>query len=437
MLRFQPSTAGDLRLDELRIALFSYILSRQRGGGFLLRIDDLGPRAGDAGGEEIRQLLEAFALPPEQTLHRSERLGRYQQLALRLVEEKKAFLCICSAEDLERERARAEAEGRPYRYSGHCLDLDAAELARIREEKIPFTIRIRKPHEAILYRDLLRGERRAEPGEVDHFVILRADGTPAEEFATACDDMLDGISLVPEEERSSPAIARRIHILHSLGYDRAPRSALLPPLLDEAGRRISAHHGAPTVRKLLEEGFLPDALLNYLLTLGIETPTEIFTLPEAVEWFDLERISPEAPRFELETLRRFNREHLRRMEERKLSRLFGFADAEVGGLAKLFLNEEPTLEGLRRKIAAIFAPKACAGETGEKLRLLSRLIVDGPYFRDYRELEEYLAKRSGMDAEALHPLLRRLMTGSDRGPDPEALYPYLKSYITEVARCLP
>ena len=433
MLRFAPSPTEELQIGNLRVALMNYIVAKQRSEGFILRIED-SDRARNIEGkdEEIKQILEKFAIHPDQVIYQSEQLRRHQQLAVKLVEEGKAFLCICSEEDLERERAQAEK--RPGRYSGHCLSMDAAEIRRIREEKIPFTIRIRKPAEPVTFTDTIRGELSADPDEVDHFVLLRADGSPTRDFACACDDMMGGITRVIREEEHLSATFRQIHVQRSLGYDTATEYAHLPPLLNEAGKTISRHN-APGVKRLFEEGFLPDAIINCLLLPGSETPAEIFTLPEAVEWFDLKKLSRSPVRFDPERLRHLNREHLHRMDDLALSRIFRFADADVGRLAKLYLEEAPTVKELDQKIAAIFTPKRCAGEWAEEMRRLSALILDAPYFAEFDDFKKYLAQKSGFGEKRLLKPLRLLMTGAEDGPEPGELYPFLKSYITEIARC--
>ncbi len=438
MLRYALLPRGDLSIESLRVALINSIVARQRKERFVLRIEDTDKaRIIEGKDGEGRELLEKFAIHPDQTLYQSDQLGRYQHLAVHLVEEGRAFLCLCSEEELERERQRAEAENRPYRYSGRCNGMDADELRRIREEKIPFTIRIRKPADAIRFTDLLQGEIEADPGEVDHFVILRADGTPTSDFAAAVDDMTGGISLVIDEEERLRHAPRQIHIRRALGFDEAIAYAHLPPLLDPQGKRLSETGDAGSVKRLLEEGFLPDAILNYLLLLGNETPTEIFTLPEAVEWFDLQKLSRSPARFDAERLRQINREHLRRMEDRTLSRIFGFADADVGRLAKLYLEEAATINELESRIRAIFAPKNCRGDQGETMQRLSALILAAPYFDTFDEFTAYLSEKSGLKDEALSRPIRQLMTGAEKGPDLGKIYQTIKPYITEVARCQP
>jgi len=435
MLRFVLIPDGDMPIGALRIALINYIVAKQRNEGFILRVEDTDKARNIEGkDEETKQILEKFAIQSDQVIHQSEQLGRYQQLAVKLVEGGKAFLCICSEEDLERERRRAEEEKRPYRYSGRCTTMDSEEIRRIKEERIPFTIRIRKPAEAVTFDDTVRGEIRTDPGEVDHCVILRADGTPTQSFASACDDMMEGVSMVIREEDQLPETAKEIHIQRSLGYESGTVYAHLSPLLNEEGKKISKKDTAYTVKELMEEGFLPDAIINALLLPNTDTPEEIFTLPQAIERFDLKRFSSPA-RFDIESLRRLNREHLKRMDDLTLSRIFRFADAEVGRLVKLYLEEAATIKELDQRIHAVFSPKKCEGKWAEEMRILSALILEAPYFRKFDAFYKYLAKHSGLEGRRLQKSLRLLLTGTEEGPELNEIYPLIKSYITEIVRC--
>jgi glutamyl-tRNA synthetase len=439
MLRYAPPLERDLNVNDLRIALINYIVSRQRDEGFILRFEDMATDHRIEGKEqEQERLLQKFALQPDQTVYQSGHPARYQRLALQLLESKKAFLCICREEVLERERQEATRQNRPYGYSRHCLDLPPEEIARIKEEQIPFTIRLRKPSRPITFTDLLLQEQRSEPHEVDHFLLQRADGTPTEDFATAVDDLTEGISLVIRDERRlAPHTAREIYLRGALGMESGIAYLHLPTLRDTQGERLSPHDRSVTLIHLLEEGFLPDAIINYLLALGIDAPTEIFTLPEAVEWFKLKLLRAEPARFDIEELQRVNQEHLRRMDDLALSRIFRFADRDIGRLAKLYLEECGTIRELEERIATLFSPKKCEGPEGETMRKLSALIRRAPMLESFEEFEAYLAARSGLESEELRMPLRLLMTGSPKGPKLDKIYRSIKPYITEVAQCQP
>ena len=423
MLRFALAPTGDMQIGDLRVALVNYVVAKQRGEGFLLRIDDTDKSRNVEGKDaEIKDLLAKFAVQPDQLIYQSEARNRHQQIALQLVAEGKAFLCLCNEEDR-------------HPYSGRCAQLPAEEIRRIRDEKIPFTIRIRKPDEAILFTDLARGEIRAEPAEVDHFVLLRSDGTPSYNFACAVDDMSGGIHLVIRDEKHLMDTPRQIHVRRSLGFREEIAYAHLSPLLDSSGRKMPKDESS-SVRWLLEEGFLPDAIINSLLAPGCEAcRDEVFTLPDAIEGFDLQKFFRSEACFDLDRLRRLNREHLRRMDDRKLSRIFGFADVEIGRLAKLYLEEAATITELEARLRAIFTPKRCEGKWGPQMRLLSDAILSAPYFETFDAFVNDLGARTGLEGEALSQPLRQLMAGAEYGPQLSDIYRHIKSYILEVAQC--
>ena len=434
MLRFAPSPTGDMHISNLRVAIFNYIVAKQRDEQFIIRIEDTDKERNIEGKDtEILQILEKFALPHHHVFHQSENLHIHQTLAIRLLEEGKAFVCTCTPEQLEADREKARKEKVAYRYSGRCENMKSGELDRLKEEKIPFVIRIKKPQEPIVSHDIIKGDTETAPNEVDSFVILRADATPAHDFACACDDMLTGIDVIIREEEHLGNTPRQIHVKHLLGYDEETAYAHLPVILNTEGKKMSKHDDASLVKWLFGEGFVPDAIINYLLLLGNKTPEEIFTLPDAIKWFKLENISKSPVRFDIDKLRLLNREHLRRMDDKKLSALFGFADADIGKLAKVYLEEASTINELDKKVKAIFSDKSFDGEWGEEMRILEKIIADSPMIDSFDGFESHLMKESGLEGKSFSKPLRILLTGTDYGPELSDIYPMIKSYLLEVA----
>ncbi len=427
MLRVALAPAEDLSLEDLRFALINWIVARQQSRGCLLRIEDtdLSPEA-ERNVAPIGALLDKFALTFDRTLHRQDRLRHYRQLADTLLAQERAFACTCSPETLAADRAEDAAAGRPHRYRGRCQNRTAKDLPRVREKKTPYAIRIRPPQTPLTFEDAIAGKITADPDTVDAFVLLDSDGIPGGDFATAVDEILEGITTVIRPQQNLLHTPRQIHVRQQLGYDRSVTYAHLPTPAGE-----EAPH---TLLPLFEEGFLPDAILNALLLTG-DTPAEVFTLPEAVERFDFDRFSRTPAPFAIETLRALNREHLRRMEEKALSSLYGFADPAIGRLVKLYLEEAATLRELDTKIKPFFAPKPCTGTHAESMRRLAALIPPMPILPDYKDFVSYLAGHTGLAGDALTRPLRLLLTGSAAGPALEAIYPLIQSYITEVARC--
>ena len=347
----------------------------------------------------------------------------HQTLAIRLLEEGKAFVCTCTAEQLEADR-----------YSGQCFDVDKTEHANLKESGIPFVIRIKKPTEEIVHHDLIKGDITTTPDEVDSFVILDADGTPTYNFACACDDMLSGVNFIIRGEDHLSDTPKQKHIKMQLGYEEETTYAHLPIILNTEGEKMSKGDDASSVKWMFEEGFIPDAIINYLLLLGnSKAPKELFTLPEAIEWFKLENISRSAAKFDIDKLRFINREHLKMMGDKELSTFFGFADADIGKLAKLYLEEVSTTTEIDKKVKAIFSPKHFEGEYSEQMRTLENLIQNAPMFSTFKDFSSYLMQKSGLKDDHFFKPLRLLITAEADGPDLNNLYSYIKSYILEIA----
>jgi len=436
MLRFAPSPTGDMHIGNLRVAILNYLVSKQKQREFLVRIEDTDVKRNIEGKDtEIMMLLEKFALIHHSVFHQSEHLNLHQTLALRLLKEGKAFVCKCSDTELALEREEAKAHKTAYRYSGRCQNLTKDDYASLKESGEPFVIRIKQPLHDICYDDIIKGEISTAPNEVDSFIILRTDATPTYNFACACDDMLSNISFIIRGEDHISNTPKQIHIKNLLGYENQTHYAHLPIILNPEGKKMSKKDDASSLKWLFKEGFLPDAILNYLLLLGNSkvTPKEIFTLPEAIEWFDLKKISKSPAKFDMDKLRFINREHLKRMDDKELSKLFGFADSDVGKLAKLYLQEASTIKELESKIKPIFKPKDFTGKWGDEMKILSDIIFDSPPFETFEAFKAYTMKRSNLEGQSFFKPLRYLLTGRGDGPETSDIYPLIKSYILEVA----
>ncbi len=413
MLRFAPSPTGDMTLSDLRIALVNYLAAKERGEPLLVRMDDLDKAKVIEGKDtEIMQILEKFAITHDQVYHQSEHLRIHQTLAVRLIEEEKAFVCTCDPQQSV--------------CSGSCETMETADYLRLKESGEPFVIRIKRPEGMIGFTDLLHGEIHTPLQQIEAFTILHTDATPTPDFAAACDDMLSDISLVIRDEKYLVHTPQQEYVKRMLGYVKETVYLHLPAILDEKGEEI-------TLLSLLAQGFIPDAIINYLITLSCEDiPSEIFYLPEAVSWFSLNKVTGQHDRFDRKKLRKINREHLRSMDDKLLSTLFGFADADIGKLAKLYLDEASTINELAAHIRPILAPKRFEGEWEEPMRRIQQVLIDAPMFETFDVLVAYVTEQTGLSGEKLTVPLRLLLTGATEGPELEAVYPYIRSYLLEV-----
>ncbi len=424
MLRFAPSPAEDMHIGNLRVALFNYILSVQREEPFLIRIEDIeetGKKENIPGKEkEIFEILALFGIEYHEQQLQSHNIRFHRAMALQLLQDKKAFNCFCAPETLYADR-----------YDGTCENLPAEEVI---DNPNPFTIRLKKPAYPITVTDIIKGESTFAPDDIDSFILMRADKSPTYNFACAVDDMLADVSMIIRGEEHLSNTPKQMAIHEALGYTKKIGYAHLPVILNDEGNRISERDDASSVKWLLKEGYLPEAIANYLILLGNKTPCEIFSLKEAIKWFDLKTLSKTSARFDIDKLKRINREHLKGLDPKELSRYLGFADEEVGNLAKVFLEEAGTLKELRTKIGAVFAPKQVQDDFKSGFDTLRDLTLKAPHFDDYDVYRDYLMRNSGLSGESFFKILRILLTGAEHGPELGHLYPHLKNYLKEVAK---
>jgi glutamyl-tRNA synthetase len=238
------------------------------------------------------------------------------------------------------------------------------------------------------------------------------------------------VNFIIQEEDHLSSMPKQKHIKTQLGYEEETAYAHLPLIVNTEDKEDDAS----SVKWMVKEGFIPDAIINYLLLLGNDkAPKEIFTLPEAIEWFKLEDISKSTVIFDIDKLRFINREHLKMMQDKQLSTLFGFADADIGKLAKLYLQEVSTTNELENKIKPIFAPKDFSGEWGEEMRMMEKLIWELPMIDSFDEFQNTLMKKSGLKGNNYFTPLRILLTGAESGPELSDIYPLIKPYLLEVA----
>lgn len=387
MLRFSHSPIGDMSIDSLRVAILNYLVSQQKSEQFLVRIDDIEIEANIEGKDtETMMILEKFALNHDSVFHQSEHLNLHQTLAIRLLKEEKAFICRC----IESERC-----------SKRCKNLTKEEQTKLKDSKEPFVTRV----------------------DIDSFIILKIDGKPTHDFATLCDDMISDISIIIDDESNIINSNMYEQVKTLLGYNRETLYYKLPSILNSC-----------SIKSLLKEGFLPDAILNYLIVLSCpEAPKEFFTLPEAIEWFRLDNLSELEVEFDIELLRSINREHLNRFDNKELSKLFGFADEDIGKLVKVYLEEATTIKELEEKILPIFKPKDFTLDCGKEMRLLSDIIFDSPVFEEFKEFRGYTLKRSGLKEDIFDKALSFLLTNREDNSKLSKIYPFIKSYILEVA----
>lgn len=423
MLRFASSPTADMHINDLRVALFNYIVSKQKNEDLIVRIEDIDKEKNIEGkDQEIVDILELFGIEYSQVVYQSQNFRFHSAMALQLLHEKKAFACFCSPQWIKKKREEAKAAKKAYHYDDACRNLPA-EL--VIDNAAPFTVRIARPENPVVIKDHIRGEMSFSPDVVDSFVIMEQDKTPTYSFACAVDDMLNDISLIICDEEHLNNTPKQEHIRNQLGYDKKVEYTHLPSILND---------DTLSVKWLLEEGYLPEAISNYLILIGNNLPKEIFTIKEAIEWFDLDNVSKNPTNFNIDTLKHINKEHLKNLDAKELSRYVGFADAEIGELARIYLEDVCTTKELKEKIISIFAKRDIPQEFAEQTALMVKIIKDAPYFEEYDDFKNYIMKKIGLKGDNFITPLCILLTNSVDNQNIEKKYKYLKNYIKEIVK---
>ncbi|MCG3650647.1 glutamate--tRNA ligase [Aliarcobacter butzleri] len=433
MLRFAPSPTGDMHIGNLRVAVFNYIVSKQLKEDLIIRIEDTDKERNIEGKDkEILEILNLFSIEYKTVFYQSDNLKYHQKMALQLMTQKKAFACFCSDEKLEELREESIKKGIPFRYDGFCENLSDEAVLNV---NAPFTVRLKKPDHNIKFTDLLKGDFDYAPFDIDSFIILRQDKTPTYNYACSVDDMLMDISIVIRGEDHVSNTPKQIHIRDSLGYTKEIKYVHLPIILNaQTGKKMSKRDDASSVKWLIEQGFLPSAIANYLVLMGNKTPSEIFTLEEAIEWFKIENISKSSAKFDIDKLRFINRKHIENLDDMRLSKILGFADSDIGKLGKLFLEEASTIKEIKEKIEPIFATKTTLEGFKNEFKAIKECLQKAAYFDNYEDLKNYIVNETSLKGKNLFKPLRYILTGVENGPNLSDIYPLIKNYLGDIIK---
>jgi glutamyl-tRNA synthetase len=307
--RFAPSPTGFLHIGGARTALYCWLESRHRGGQFILRIEDTDrERSTD---EAVQAILDAMSWlglnPDEGPYYQTLRMDRYRQVAEELVKAGKAYYAYESKDELEVMRAQQLEKGIKTRYAG--VWRERSEPVRDDPNRV---IRFRNPASgSVVFQDKIKGRVEWSNEELDDLVMVRSDGFPTYNFAVVVDDIDMAVTEVIRGDDHVNNTPRQINIYHALGAD-IPEFAHLPMILGADGQKLSKRHGAVSVMQYRDDGFLPHALLNYLVRLGWSNgDQEIFSRKEMVTLFDVANVNKAAARFDLEKLSWINQHYLK------------------------------------------------------------------------------------------------------------------------------
>jgi len=321
--RFAPSPTGFIHLGNIRSALFPWAFARKHGGAFLLRIEDTDVERSTQ--QAVQAILDAMAWLgldyDEAPVHQMDRMDRYREVLADMMSRGLAYHCYTSPQELGALRAAQMARGEKPRYDGRWRPENAAGMTP--PAGVAPVIRFKNPVSGtVAWDDAVKGRIEISNTELDDLVIARADGTPTYNFCVVVDDLDMRITHVIRGDDHVNNTPRQINILGALGAP-LPVYAHLPTVLTPEGEKLSKRHGAKGVLQYKDDGYLPEAVVNYLARLGwAHGDDEIFTREEFVAWFDIAGLSSAPGRFDPEKLKWVNHEHLKRMAEDELGPRF-------------------------------------------------------------------------------------------------------------------
>lgn len=327
--RFAPSPTGYMHIGNLRTALYEYLIAKSQGGKFILRIEDTDQeRLVEGATDVIYKTLEMTGLKHDEgpdiggeygPYIQSERMGLYMGYAKELVEKGEAYYCFCTKERLEGLK-ESNAEGAAFaKYDRHCLGLSAAEVQAKLDAGEPFVIRQKMPDSGTtVFHDVVYGDITVENAELDDQILMKADGFPTYNFANVVDDHLMDITHVVRGSEYLSSTPKYNLLYQAFGWE-PPVYVHLPAVMRDAHHKLSKRHGDKSFEDLVDEGYLVEAIVNYIALLGWSPSdnTEIFTLQELEETFDIAGLSKSPSIFDIKKLTWMNGEYMKAMDFEK------------------------------------------------------------------------------------------------------------------------
>lgn len=492
-VRFAPSPTGLLHVGNARTALYNWLYARRHGGSFILRVEDTDVERSEARYEtqliqDLRWLGLDWDEGPAETgpdgeaipekggygpYRQSQRLDIYARHTEELMESGKAYPCFCTAEELEAERKQAMAEHRPQVYSGKCRNLAESEVNRRLDAGEPFAVRLKIENHPLRFHDLVRGEVEFAADAVSDPIIVRsaveeedgeAEGIPVYNYVVTIDDALMEITHVIRGDDHISNTPRQVAIYEAFGWE-VPEFAHLSTILGADRERLSKRHGATSISTFREMGYLPEALVNYLALLGWgaeDGKTETFTLPELVQAFSLERVTPSPAIFDFDKLNWLNRHYLKQADPARVTALArpyfaerlgrpGAAGQEVIGpwfesLVALLLPSVDHLDQLPARAELVFGfdcekartdPENAAVLEADSARIVltelaNRALTWSGHLRPevFKGWMNEIKAATGVKGKDLFHPARIALTGTHSGPELDKLIPLIETGST-------
>ncbi len=411
--RFAPSPTGYLHIGGLRTALFSWLWARKNSGKFLLRIEDTDlSRNSD---EALKAILEAFDWVgldfDGDVIYQSKRFNIYKNYIDKLLKEGKAYKCYMTKEELDELRASQEAKGERPRYDGRYRDFQGTP-----PQGVEPVIRIKAPLEGFIeFEDGIKGKIKISADEVDDFIIARSDGTPTYNFVVAIDDYEMGLTDVIRGDDHLYNTPKQLVVYEALGF-KPPKFYHVPMIHNEQGKKLSKRDGAADVMEYKKEGFLPEALLNFLVRLGwSHGDQEIFSIDEMIKLFNPKDINKSASRYNLDKLLWLNAHYIKNSSNERLASLLKDFDINLEDNDKLIKLIEitkgrvKTLKDLANEINTIInIPKEYEAKAVKK-------AFKGDAINIIEEFVSILEEKKPKSKEEIHKLMEEFIKAKEIG----------------------
>lgn len=377
--RFAPSPTGELHIGGARTALFSYLFAKNKRGEFLLRIEDTDrERYVEGSIERIIKSLNWLGIKADnidKPVIQSKRLEVYKKHAFDLVRAGKAYICTCGKEKLATDREKQEKAHKPSRYEGHCRTADL-KLSDMKEGC--YTIRMKMPESGkIIVDDLIHGKVEFDASLLDDQIILKSDGYPTYHLASVIDDNEMGITHVIRSDEWLSSTPKHIELYKMFGWD-APKFAHLSMILGPDKKKLSKRHGATGVIDYQNEGYLPEALVNFIAFLGWnpKDEREVFSIDELIHEFSLDKVNKSSAIFDIEKLNSINQHYLK-------SQISNLSDDSEMSESRPKRRDKSTTENLKNILIPFGVENLKAGE--------AKMIGRGGY-KTLKEAAEYIKK---------------------------------------------
>jgi len=320
-VRFAPSPTGNLHLGSARTALFNFVFARKNKGVFILRIEDTDKERSKK--EYVDNILESLKWLginwDEGPIFQSKRISLYQKVIEELILKEKAYYCFCTKEELEQKRQYQISQGIAPKYDRKCLSLSKSDINLKISQGLKYVIRLKVPDKIIVFNDLLRGEIKYDLSLIGDFVIAKSETEPLFHLSTPVDDYYQGITHIIRGSDHISNTPKQIMIYKSLNW-KIPIYVHIPLILGEGGGKLSKRQGAKSIEEYRKEGYLPEALINFLILLGWhpEDDNEIITLDQIIQHFKIEKIEKKSAILNLKKLYWLNKFYLRNKPAEKI-----------------------------------------------------------------------------------------------------------------------